>query len=74
MIKIKKQGIKPKRYKYIYTIECNQCGCVFECEVQDFDIITKDIQNPMGTIECPCCNTQLVRYFNTIQKRKEEER
>jgi len=73
MKKIIRMGKVPKKVKYIYTIECKQCGCVFECEVQDFDLISKDI-NPMGCIECPCCNTQMVRYFNDLKTTRREEK
>lgn len=36
MIKVIKQGQKPKQYRTVYFIKCPNCGCEFECELSDF--------------------------------------
>lgn len=73
MINIIKQGfIKPKT-KTIYTITCDNCGCIFECENEDLEyrsrsLYTKhltgvyhDIPEIIGGITCPTpkCNYKI---------------
>lgn len=65
MIKIIKDGKKPIRYHTIYIITCPDCGCEFECGLEDFKIEKTIDGNNIITIDgnkiimCPCCNKEL---------------
>ena len=59
MIKIIKQGKKPKYYKTIYFIKCPNCGCEFECEYSDLTIERK-INDNKRSINCPCCKQEFI--------------
>lgn len=68
MIKIIKEGKKPEPVEQKYTIICNICGCVFECDISDFESIDKCLYGN-GYVRCPTCQ-QLITISN-MYKHKE---
>ena len=58
MVKIIKEGRKPKKTKTIYTIICPDCRCEFECELSDFKRIERTL-NGGKYIDCPCCGKEI---------------
>lgn len=60
MIKILKEGKKPKPTKVIYKTTCSNCGCVFEFEVEDIKYQEKHLNGKM-TVECPCCHIDITQ-------------
>ena len=71
MIKIIKEGNPKRKIKTIYTITCKKCGCVFECEVEDFDSLTKGLDG-WDVVCCPCCNEPFEVDRGSITSRQEE--
>ena len=72
MIVIKKEGKKLKKYKIIYTITCPDCGCEFECELDDFKSIERRIDGDK-VIECPWCHKEIhTKDLKDIKTREEE--
>lgn len=75
MIKIIKEGIKPKKYKDIYSHTCTNCTCEFEFEEDDCTSVRheKHIDGAYtGYIKCPFCSERLFIDFKTAKSRKEE--
>lgn len=71
MIKIIKDGKKPKPKRIIYKVTCPHCGCIFEFEVSDLTI--EKTPNGRRTIACPCCDRVLyIAYVENISTREEE--
>lgn len=70
MIKILKQGIKPKKTKTIYTAICELCGCIFEFE--DEDIKGERIPNGNLFINCPNCYYGFKRTYAELNPRTVE--
>lgn len=72
MIKIIKEGKIEPKYKNIYKITCKHCGCIFECELEDFTERAKTIEFNAKII-CPYCKKELhFNGTNDIEIRKEE--
>lgn len=71
MIKIIKDGKTPKRQKPIYTIECQHCGCVFECESSDFLSMSRGLDGAF-TVPCPCCGIIIEDSTNIVETRYED--
>ena len=75
MIKILKDGVKPKTIKVIYKTSCQHCGCIFEFETED---IKSQERHPGGniTVECPCCHKDITqpsyKYENRIVEVEDE--
>lgn len=55
MIKILKEGQKPKFPKMIYKTTCKVCYCEFEFTIEDCLSLERRIGGDM-LIKCPCCN------------------
>ena len=55
MIKILKEGQKPKFTEMIYKTFCDDCYCEFEFTLDECLSIEKRIGGDM-LIKCPCCN------------------
>ena len=73
MIKIIKQGKKPKKYKTIYIITCPDCGCEFECELEDLKLIERTL-NGDRVIKCPCCEKELyIKHLDEEHLKAREE-
>lgn len=76
MIKIIKNGEKPKKYKTIYKDVCGICNCEFEFELSDCtDVVTeKKIDGKTRAfIKCPCCNMKhFLEDISSYFVRKEE--
>ena len=75
MIKIIKEGIKPKNYKRIYNLTCNRCICEFEFEESDCFNVRREKHidgEHKGEIACPCCEERLFIDFKTAKYREEE--
>lgn len=75
MIKIIKNGVKPKNYKKIYNLTCARCQCEFEFEESDCANVRheKHIDGEYrGEINCPCCGERLFIDFKTASFRQEE--
>lgn len=75
MIKIIKNGVKPKKYKYIYFQTCPSCTCKFEFEKSDCTNIRNEKctgGEDIGEISCPFCSESLVIDFRTTKHKKEE--
>ncbi|MBP5470046.1 MAG: hypothetical protein J6Z11_12470 [Candidatus Riflebacteria bacterium] len=71
MIKIIKNGVKPKPTRIIYKATCPHCGCIFEFEVSDLTI--EKTLNGRRTITCPCCEMVLdIAYIENLSTREEE--
>ena len=62
MIKIIKQGKKPERILRKWTVTCNLCGCVFECDISDFERRDMCLYGN-GYVRCPTCQ-QLITIEN----------
>ena len=73
MIKIIKNGVKPKKMKTIWTFKCPVCGCEFECELDDFKTLEKKLEGDKS-VNCPCCNTELHTNRNKYTIREEEDK
>lgn len=71
MIKIIKEGIKPKKMKTIWYFICPECGCEFECDLDDFETLEKKLEGDKS-IHCPCCNNELHTNRNKYTIREEE--
>lgn len=71
MIRIIKDGKIPKKQKPIYTIECQYCGCVFECESSDLLFMSRGLDCTF-VVRCPCCNIMIEDNTNSIETRYEE--
>lgn len=56
MIKILKEGQKPKLQKMIHKTTCEICNCEFEFTLDECLSIEKRINGDV-TIKCPCCGT-----------------
>lgn len=75
MIKIIKEGIKPKNYKKIYKLICNICSCEFEFEESDCSRVRHEKcigGEHTGEINCPFCSERLFIDFRTTKNREEE--
>ena len=75
MIKIIRDGLEEKPTINIYTVECPNCHCIFECDYHDFDWQTRGFDFKAG-LKCPHCGTQLTLDDNTpyrVEVEKEEE-
>ena len=72
MINILKPGGIKTYTKYFYQITCPHCGCEFECELEDFKNLSKDITKPLAWIDCPCCNIELTLNRLALKTREEE--
>ena len=71
MIKIIKDGKKPKPKRTIYKITCPYCGCIFEFDTSDLTI--EKTPNGKRTIACPCCGRVLdIAYIENITYREED--
>ena len=70
MIKVIKHGKKPKEKKTIYSICCS-CGCVFEFEVEDFEMIERSLDGK-AKIHCPDCNKEYFKKRNEYTQRTVE--
>jgi len=66
MIKIIKDGNPSRELTTIYEIHCRNCGCIFECEVEDFEKLSRDINNPLAWITCPCCGQEIEVNRKTV--------
>lgn len=55
-MKIIKQGDLDK-LKQTKRFECKKCGCVFEAEKSEYDIVNNDdyFYSTLYRAECPCC-------------------
>lgn len=68
MIKILKEGKKPKLPKMIYRTSCKLCDCEFEFTLNECLSIEKRIDGYM-IIKCPCCSNAIkCSRLNTIQR------
>lgn len=75
MIKIIKEGIKPKNYKKIYKLTCNICSCEFEFEESDCFNVRREKcidGEHRGEVDCPCCRERLFVDFKKAEHREEE--
>lgn len=62
-MKIIKQGDLNK-LKLTKRFECKKCGCVFEAEKAEYDIVNNDDYIYCSTLyraECPCCKNYVER-------------
>lgn len=68
MIKITKPGNQPISKDVIYQEICFECGCEFECEIEDF---TKIERSPDGYayINCPCCGKEVRSLRNCYRSK-----
>ena len=65
MIKIIKDGRCQEELNIIYTVTCPSCGCVFECEDEDFSSHERSIYG-LSSIDCPCCHHDIVCERSTL--------
>lgn len=75
MIRIIKDGIKPKKYKTIYSYTCQNCTCEFEFEESDCTEVRREKcigGAHTGEINCPFCSEHLFIDFRTTKHREEE--
>ena len=76
MIKIIKNGELPKKklkMKWIYTITCRNCGCVFECSSGDLDWRNRGFfSSVVGGIKCPYCKEEIVVSGDTPYRKEVE--
>ena len=75
MIKIIKNGeLSKKKMKWIYTITCKNCGCVFECDSKDLDWCNRGFFNSVsytvGGIKCPYCKEEIIIYGDTPYRKE----
>lgn len=65
MIKVVKQGIKPK--KVIWKVVCSKCDCEIEFETED---VERDYYiRSRFRMECPCCGQTIIKSFNKLTKK-----
>lgn len=69
MIRVVKDGKKPVKTKTIWCFTCPDCGCEFECELEDFKYKEKRPGGDMA-LQCPCCEKELHtnKNFYTTQE------
>lgn len=75
MIRIIKDGVKPKKYKKIYNLTCENCHCEFEFEESDCSKVRHEKRidgEYRGEISCPFCSERLFVDFKTAKYRDEE--
>lgn len=72
MIKILKDGERPKEYKTIFKTTCYKCMCEFEFEREDCDYLDRNIDWWYIQITCPCCKRVLQRTKEILETRVEE--
>ena len=58
MIEVIKRGNHTMRKATMYKINCNNCGCIFQCNWLDFERIDMR-NNGKFFIHCPDCNSFL---------------
>ena len=71
MIKIIKQGKKPKQTKAIYKTTCSVCGCEFEFELEDCDKLEKSLNGNLY-LYCPCCGEAICNKRDSFECREVE--
>ena len=59
MIRIIKDGKKPIKTKTIWQFKCPECGCDFECEIEDFKAMERNGFSCNKIIDCPYCGKEL---------------
>jgi transcription elongation factor Elf1 len=69
MIKIIREGYDEPKTVNIYTIKCNNCGCVFEASSADFEWRNRGI-DPIGGINCPHCKKEIIVNQYTPMRRE----
>lgn len=69
-IKVIKPGIKSVKSRYVYLFVCPACGCIFDCETEDFKKIEKRLDGD-ATIDCPTCGVELHRITDCSYSRRE---
>ena len=67
MIKIIKDGVKPKRARAFYKATCNWCGCEFVFEHVDFFALEKR-PNGNATIICPYCGNNITKRISQYEQ------
>lgn len=71
MINIIKQGVKPKKFKTIFKVTCENCDCIFEFD-QD-EISGEKHLGGRRYVVCPCCNNLIsLRDIPNLETREEE--
>lgn len=78
MIKIIKNGELPKKkMKWIYTVTCRNCGCVFECSSKDLDWRNRGFfdsaKYTVGGIKCPYCKEEIVVSGDTPYRKEVDD-
>lgn len=74
MIKIIKDGIIKPNVRIIYNVECDNCKCIFECDITDFKQVPPGITLLPGKslISCPYCGMDIIINRRNQTHRLEE--
>ncbi|MBR4377980.1 MAG: hypothetical protein IKP50_03790 [Bacilli bacterium] len=72
MIKIIKDGAMPKKTKIVFKETCDECGCEFEFELEDFVSRERRLDG-YGTILCPCCNKIIKKKIEQYEQIEVED-
>ena len=72
MIKVLKNGCLNPKTKTVYMVTCSKCGCVFNCESEDFLSRERSVELH-ATIKCPYCEEILSLDSSTPAKTTFEE-